>query len=43
MYCVVLPVAVTAKVPELVIGEPETLNALGTVKATEVTVPVFDV
>jgi hypothetical protein len=32
-------VAVTANVPEPVIGEPETVSQKGTVIATEVTVP----
>ena len=32
---------VTAKVPELVIGEPAILKPVGTVIATLVTVPVF--
>jgi hypothetical protein len=40
MYCVVSPVAVTASVPELVIGELATLNALGIVSPTDVTVPL---
>jgi hypothetical protein len=34
-----VPDKVTAKVPDVVIGEPETLKKLGTVKATDVTVP----
>ena len=32
--------AASANIPELVIGEPVTVNAEGAVKATEVTVPV---
>ena len=34
------PFKVTAKVPLLVIGEPETENAVGIVSATDDTVPV---
>jgi hypothetical protein len=40
MYCEVVPVAVTAKVPAVVTGLFATLNAVGIVKATEVTDPV---
>ena len=39
MYCEDKPAAVTAIVPELVIGLLATLNAGGIVKPTEVTVP----
>jgi len=38
-----VPESVNARVPELVIGDPETDKKEGTVKATEVTVPVFNV
>ena len=39
MYCETRPAPVIAKVPEVVIGDPVTLNAEGTVNPTEVTVP----
>ena len=39
MYCEPRPTPVIASVPEDVIGEPVTLNAEGTVNATDVTVP----
>jgi hypothetical protein len=39
MYCEAVPFAVTANVPELVIGEFATLKADGIVNPTEVTVP----
>ena len=40
MYCEAVPAPVTANVPELVTGEPATLNALGIVSPTLVTVPL---
>ena len=36
-------VSVTAKVPEVVIGEPETVKPVGTVIATDETVPIPNV
>ena len=43
IYSADVPPAVIASVPEVVIGEPVTLNAAGTVSATLVTVPVLAV
>ena len=39
MYSVLAPPTESASVPEVVIGEPLIANALGTVMATDVTVP----
>ena len=39
MYCETSPAPVIAKVPEVVIGDPVIVNALGAVNPTEVTVP----
>ncbi len=35
-----MPAACTARVPAVVTGDPDTVKMLGTVSATEVTVPV---
>jgi hypothetical protein len=43
MYCDAMPAAVIASVPDVVIGEPVTLNAAGVVSATLVTVPPLTV
>ena len=43
MYCVVSPAPVIAIVPELVTGDPVTVNAAGIVMPIDVTVPTFHV